>query len=174
MPLNLEDKKAIVADVAEIASNAVSAVAAEYRGLTVEQMTELRHNARNAGVYLRVVRNTLAKRAVEGTPHECMKEAMVGPLIFAFSETEPSAAAKLLQEFAKNHDKLQVTALSVGGKLLGKESLSQVAKLPTRDQALSQLLSVMKAPIAKFVQTLAAPQVKLVRTIAAVRDQKQA
>ena len=162
MPLNLEDKKSIVAEVHAVASKAHSAVAAEYRGLSVGEMTELRTKARNSGVYMRVVKNTLARRAVEGTEFECMKDGMVGPLVLAFSQEEPSSAARLVKDFAKGHDKLVVKLGSFGGQVLSPKELDKLASMPTRDQALSLLLAVMKAPVEK-----------LARTIAAVRDQKQ-
>jgi len=172
--LRIEDKKAIVAEVAEVATKALSAVAAEYRGLTVGELTELRKNARGAGVYLRVVRNTLAKRAIAETEFACMQEILVGPLLLAFSQEDPGAAARIIRDFAKGHEKLVVKGLAISGKLLPAKQLSALADLPTRDQALSQLLGVMTAPITKFVRTLAEPHAKLVRTIAAIRDQKQA
>ncbi|RMH34145.1 MAG: 50S ribosomal protein L10 [Gammaproteobacteria bacterium] len=174
MPLNLEGKKAIVAEVNEIASKAISAVVAEYRGLTVSEMTELRKKARESGVYLRVIRNTLARRAVEGTEFACMQEAFVGPLVFAFSLEEPSAAARLFRDFAKEHENLKVTALAIGGNLMGAEQLDAVAKLPTKEEALATLMSVMQAPISKLARTLNEVPGKLVRTLAAIRDQKQA
>lgn len=173
MTLRLEDKKAIVAEVAEVAGAAHSAVAAEYRGLTVTQMTQLHAKARNAGVYLRVVRNTLARRAVAGTDFACMQDALVGPLVLAFSRNEPGAAARLIRDFAKDHDKLLVKALAIGGQLLDAKELETLAKLPTRDEAIATLMAVMKAPITKFVRTLVEPHSKLVRTIAAIRDKKQ-
>lgn len=174
MALRLDDKKAIVAEVANVAANALSAVAAEYRGLTVTEMTQLRSEARNKGVYLKVVRNTLARRAVADTEFACMHDELVGPLVLAFSREDPGSAARLFRDFAKDHDKLTVKVLSVGGKLLAAKDIDVLAKLPTREQALATLLSVMKAPIGKFVRTLAEPHAKMVRTIAAVRDQKQA
>jgi large subunit ribosomal protein L10 len=170
--LRLEGKKAIVAEVAKIASSALSAVAAEYRGLTVSQMTKLRANARSNGVYMRVVRNTLARRAVADTDFACMQEAFVGPLLLAFSQEEPGSAARLVRDFAKEHDKLVVKALAVGGQLLAPSDLDKLATLPTRPEAISQLMSVMLAPITQLVQTMAAPHAKLVRTVAAIRDQK--
>lgn len=173
MALRLEDKKAIVAEVAEVATNALSVVAADYRGLPVGNMTKLRAEARKAGVYMRVVRNTLARRALEGTEFDCLKDALVGPLLLAFSQNEPGAAAKLIRDFMKTNDKLQVKALAIGGKLLDAKQLDAVAKLPSKDEAISSLMSVMLAPVSKFVRTLAEPHAKLVRTIAAVRDQKQ-
>lgn len=174
MPLNIEDKKAIVKEVAEVASAALSLVAADYRGLTVSQMTGLRAQARESGVYLRVVRNTLARRALEGTDFSCVNEALTGPLVLAFSRNEPGAAARLIRDFSKLHDKMTVKLLAIGGELLGPEKLAIVASLPTRHEALTQLVSVMKAPIVKFARTLAEPHAKLVRTFAAVSDKKQA
>lgn len=173
MTLRLEDKKAIVAEVAEVAKNATSVIAAEYNGLTVKQLTALRKSARESGVYMRVIRNTLASRAFEGTNFVCMQPALVGPLLLAFSKDEPSAAARLIRDFAKTAEKLKVTALSIDGKLLPASDLAALASLPTRDEAIAQLMSVMLAPITKFVRTLVAPHTKLVRTIAAVRDQKE-
>ena len=172
--LNLEDKKSIVAEVSTIAASAHSAVAAEYRGLSVDEMTELRVKARNEGVYLRVVKNSLVKRAVDGTEFECMKDSLVGPLIMAFSQEDPGAAARLVKDFSKDHDKLIARIISVGGEVLPVEQIDRLAKLPNREQALSMLMAVMKAPIEKFVRTLNEPHAKLVRTVAAVRDQKQA
>ncbi len=174
MPLNLSQKQAVVAEVAKVAGRAHSVVAAEYRGLTVSRMTELRAKARAAGVYLRVVRNTLARRAVQETDFECMSDHLIGPLVLAFSQEEPSAAAKVLKDFSKDNDKLVIKLASIGGKLLQPSEIERLATLPSRDQALSRLMAVMKAPIGKLVQTLAAPHTKLVRVLAAVRDQKPA
>ena len=174
MALNLDDKKALVAEVAEVAAVAQSVVAAEYRGLTVGQMTELRAKARAQGVYLRVVKNTLARRALAGTTFEQVGSKLKGPLVLAFSKDDPGAAARLVKDFAKANDKLTATLVSLGGQVLPGEDLDKVASLPTREQALSMLLGVIKAPIQKFVATLAEPPAKLARTLAAVRDQKQA
>ena len=174
MVLKLEDKKTIVNEVSGVAKQALSLVAAEYSGLTVGQLTDLRKSARNAGVYMRVVRNTLARRALEGTQFACMQEKLVGPLLLAFSNEDPGAAARLIRDFVKTNDKLKVKALAIDSQLLPPEGLTQLANLPTRDQAIAMLMSVMNAPITKFVRTLAEPHAKLVRTIAAVRDQKQA
>jgi large subunit ribosomal protein L10 len=171
--LRLEGKKAIVAEVAEVAKNATSVVAANYAGLTVSQVTELRKQARNAGVYMRVIRNTLARRAFEGTHFECMDKALVGPLVLAFSTEDPGAAARLFKEYAKKFDKLEVKALSIDGALLPANDLNKLASLPTRNEAIAQLMSVMKAPITKFVRTLAEPHAQLVRVVAAIRDKKQ-
>jgi large subunit ribosomal protein L10 len=174
MALRLEDKKTLVTEVNEIAQKAQSVVAAEYRGLSVAKLTELRAKARASRVYMRVVKNTLARRAVAGTPFECVGEKLKGPLILAFSQDDPGAAARLIKGFAKDHDKLVPTLVSLGGSVLPGKDLDRVASLPTREQALAQLLGVIKAPVVKFVRTLAEPHAKLVRTIAAVKDQKQA
>jgi len=174
MALNLEDKKALVAEVAEVAAKAQSVVAAEYRGLTVGQMTELRSKARKSGVYMRVVKNTLARKALAGTSFESVGPKLKGPLVLAFSKDDPGAAARVVKDFAKSNEKLVATLVSLGGQVLPGAELEKVASLPTREQALAMLMGVMKAPIQKLVGTLAAPGSKLVRTIAAVRDQKQA
>ena len=174
MALKLENKQAIVAEVNEAAGNAPAAVLADYRGMTVGQMTELRAKARSTGVYLRVVRNTLAKRAVEGTDHECLKSALVGPTLVAFSQSDPGAAARLMREYSKTFDQLKVKGLSIGGVLLGADQLERVATLPTRDEALSLLMAVMLAPITKLARTMNEVPGKLVRTLAAVADQKRA
>jgi large subunit ribosomal protein L10 len=174
MPLNLEDKKALVAEVSEVASTAISVVAAEYRGLTVAQMTELRARARAQGVYMRVVKNTLARKALAGTSFETVGPRLKGPLVLAFSKDDPGAAARVVKDFAKTNDKLVATVVSLGGQVLLGKDIDKVANLPTRDQALSMLLGVIKAPIEKLVRSLAEPPAKLARTMAALRDQKQA
>ena len=174
MALSLEEKKAIVAEVAEVANTAHSAVAAEYIGLTSNEMNDLRSEARKGGVHLRVVKNTLARRAVEGTDYACMTEALTGQLILAFSQEDPGSAARVLKAFAKDHNKLVVRALSVGGQLLPASDLERMASLPTKEQAISMLMSVMQAPIGKLARTLNEVPGKMVRTVAAIRDQKQA
>jgi len=174
MALRLEDKKALVAEVAEVAQRAQSVVAAEYRGLSVAQLTDLRARARAARVYMRVVKNTLARRAVAGTQFECVGDKLKGPLILAFSVDDPGAAARLIRGFAKDNAKLVPTLVSLGGSVLSGGDLERVASLPTRDQAIAQFMGVIKAPIGKFVRTVAEPHAKLVRTIAAVKDQKAA
>ncbi len=174
MALNLEEKKALVAEVSAVAARALSAVAAEYRGLSVAQLTELRAKARAAGVYVRVVKNSLARRAVAGTAFECLGPVLKGPLVLAFAKDDPGAAARVLKAFSKDNEKLVPTAVSLSGQLLGAKDLDRVANLPTREQALATLMGVMRAPIQKLVGTLAATPSKLVRTLAAVRDQKQA
>lgn len=174
MALNLEQKKTIVAEVADVAATAHSAIAAEYNGLSAEQMTDLRAKARAENVYLRVVKNTLARRAVEGTEFECLKEGLIGPLVLAFSLEDPGSAARLIKEFTKDNEKLDVKLVAVGGQLYAASELERLAKLPTKDQAISMLMSVMKAPVEKFVRTLREPHAKMVRTFAAVRDAKAA
>jgi large subunit ribosomal protein L10 len=174
MSLNIEQKKALVAEVAEVARSAQSVVAAEYRGLSVTQITSLRAKARKEGVYMRVVKNTLARKAIAGTTFECIGPQLKGPLILAFSKEDPGAAARVVKAFAKDNDKLVATLVSLGGQVLPAKAIDQVASLPTREQALSMLLGVMKAPISKFVRTLAEPHAMLVRTVGAIKDQKQA
>lgn len=173
MTLKIEGKKAIVAEVAEVAKHATSVVAADYCGLSVGQLTTLRKTARESGVYMRVVRNTLARRAFEGTQFACMDPALVGPLILAFSKDDPGAAARIIKDFAKKFDKLVVKALSVDGALLPGSDLNRLASLPTRNEAIAQLMSVMNAPITKFVRTLAEPHSQVVRVIAAVGREKE-
>lgn len=174
MALNLEQKKAIVAEVADVASSAHSAIAAEYRGLTVEDLTELRKEARNNGVYLRVVKNTLAKRAVADTDFECMTEGFSGPLVLAFSQEDPGAAARVIHDFVKDHDDMIVRMVSVSGKLLDPSEIKTLAKMPTYEQAISILMATMKAPVQKLAATLNEVPGKLVRTVAAIRDAKEA
>lgn len=173
MAIGLVDKKAIVADVNETAANALSLVVADARGVTVGAMDALRKQARESGVRLQVVRNTLAKRAFEGTEYECVKDALVGPSIFGFSMEDPGAAARLFKEFAKEQSKFEIKALSVGGKLLEASQIDALAKLPTLEQALGQLASVMIAPVTKLVRTFNEVPTKVTRVVAAVRDQKQ-
>lgn len=170
MTLTLAGKKALVEDLAQVASKAVSAVVADYRGLTVNQMTKLRTEARKSQVYLRVVRNTLTRRALENTEFSCLSPKLVGPLFLALSMEGPGDAARLLKEHAKSLDKLEVKAISLGGKLYGSDHLDAIANLPTRDQAIAKLMYVMKAPVEKFVRTLAAPHTKLARTLTAVKE----
>jgi large subunit ribosomal protein L10 len=174
MPLNLEDKKALVAEVNAVAAKALSVVGAENRGLTVGQMTTLRAKARKEGVYMRVVKNTLARKAVAGTPYECISPALKGPLVLAFSKDDPGAAARVVKAFAKDHEKLVTTLVSLGGQLLGPKEIEKVASLPTLQQARAQLLGLMKAPVSKLVRTIAEPHAQLVRVLAAYKAQKEA
>jgi large subunit ribosomal protein L10 len=172
--IGLEDKKAIVAEVNETANSALSLVIADARGVTVDGMTALRESARENSVTLRVVRNTLAKRALEGTEYECVNDSLTGPSLFGFSMEDPGAAARIFKDFAKGQKEFEVKALAVSGQMLGADQLDVLATLPTRDQALALLMSVMKAPVTKLVQTMNEVPGKLVRTVAAVRDQKEA
>ncbi len=172
MTLTLAGKKAVVDEVTAVASKAISAVVADYRGLTVNQMTQLRAQARKSGVYLRVVRNTLTRRAFEKTEFACLNDLLVGPLFVALSLESPGDAARLLKGFTKSFEKLDIKALAVGGKVYGVDQLDAIASLPTKDEAIAKLMYVMKAPIEKFVRTLVQPHTKLVRTIAAIKDQK--
>ncbi|MEJ2142994.1 MAG: 50S ribosomal protein L10 [Gammaproteobacteria bacterium] len=174
MALSLAEKQAIVAEVAVVAKDAHSAVVAEYAGLESNDMNDLRSKARAGGVYLRVVKNSLAKRAIEGTDYECLSEALVGPMIIAFSQEDPGCAARVLKDYAKENDKLVVKALSVSGQLLAASELDRLASLPTKDQAISMLMSVMQAPVTKLARTLNEVPGKLVRTVAAVKDAKAA
>ncbi len=173
MPLRLEDKKVLVAEVRSVAEEAHSAVAAEYSGLTVEQMTALRKEARNAGVYLRVVKNTLARRALEGTDFECMNDGLKGPLILGFSQEDPGAAARVFKDFAKDNEKLVTQLVSIGGTAMPGSELDRLANLPTLDQARAMLLGVLQAPAGKLVRTLNEPGAALARVLGARRDQLQ-
>lgn len=173
MAIRLEDKKAIVADVNEAAANALSLVIADARGVTVGKMDALRKLARENNVRLQVVRNTLARRAIKGTEFECVEEALRGPSIFGFSMEDPGAAARLFKDFAKENEKFEIKALSFGGKLLQSSQLDVLATLPTRDQALALLMSVMNAPVTKLARTLNEVPSKVTRVVAAVRDQKE-
>jgi large subunit ribosomal protein L10 len=170
MALRLDDKKAMVAEVAGVAAKAQSVVAAEYRGLTVSQMTSLRSKARSSGVYLRVVKNTLARKAIAGTQFECVGKSLKGPLILAFSQDDPGAAARLVKAFAKDNDKLIPTVVSLGGTALSAKDLDKVAGLPTLAVARATLLGALQAPVGKLVRTVAEPHTRLVRVLAAFKD----
>ena len=174
MALRLDDKKLFVKEVNAVAGDSVTAVAAEYRGLSVSEMTELRKEARDAGVYMRVVKNTLARRAIEGTDFECMKDTLKGPILLAFAKDDPGAAARVIKDFAKGHDALQAVSLSAGGQLLPASDLARLAELPTLDQARGILLGVMLAPMTKLVRTLAEPSGMLARTLGARSNQEAA
>lgn len=173
MAIGIEDKKAIVAEVNEVASGALSVVLADYHGVDANDLTGLRKSARESGVYLRVVRNTLAKRAVEGTEFECLKSVLVGPTVLAFSLEDPGAAARLLKDFAKEKKAFEIKALAVGGELLGADQIDRLAKMPTRDQALAMLAAVTLAPVTKLARTLNDIPGRVTRVVAAVRDQKK-
>lgn len=173
MPIGLSQKQAIVAEVNETASKALSAVMADYRGVSVADMTSLRKQARESGVQVRVIRNTLAKRAFAGTEFECMNDALLGPNILAFSIEDPGAGARIFKEFAKDNEAFEIKALSVGGKLLPGSQIDALAKLPSRDEALAMLMSVMIAPVTKLARTLNDVPGRVTRVMAAVRDQKR-
>ena len=164
MALGLEDKKAIVAEVSEAAKGALSAVAADSRGVTVAKMTTLRQSAREAGVYLRVVRNTLLTRAVEGTDFACMNDVFVGPTLIAFSNEHPGAAARLFKEFAKANEKFSIKGGAFQGEFIPAAQIDRLATLPTYEEAIAKLMATMKEASAG----------KLVRTLAALRDKKEA
>ncbi len=171
--LTLEQKQSIVAEVNAVAVKAQAAIAAEYAGLSVAQMTDLRSRARKAGVYVRVVKNTLARRAVTGTAFECMVEKLAGPLVLVFSTDDPGAGARVLRDFMKENQKLVPVAIGIGGQLRGPQDLPAVASLPTLDQARAGLLGLLQAPASQLVRTLAEPAAQLVRVLAAQRDKQQ-
>ncbi len=173
MSLNLEQKKAVVSEVAEQIANANATILAEYRGLSVTQMTGLRTAAKEAGVFVRIVKNTLARRVVAGSQFECLQDHLVGPLALATSE-DPVAVAKVLSEFAKQNDRLQIKVGAMNGAVLNSTEIAALAKLPGRDELLAKLVATMQAPVQKFVSTLNEVPSKWVRTLAAVRDSKQA
>ena len=172
MSLTLEQKQAVVAEVAAVAAAAPALIAAEYSGLNVAQMTALRRLARDAGIYLRVVRNTLARRAFEGTQFDCMRSTLTGPLLLAFSNDEPGSAAKVIRDFAKENKKLVVKLISLDGRLLDSAEIESVANLPSLDQARSKLLGLLQAPLGKFLRVLSEPEAKLLRLLDARREQQ--
>ncbi len=172
MGLNLEEKKAVVADVSAQVAKAQAIVVAEYRGLGVGSMTQLRAKARTSGVYLRVLKNSLARRAVKDTPFEKLADQMIGPLVYGIS-SDPVAAAKVLHEFAKANDKFVIKAGAMPNAVISATEVAALANMPSREQLLSMLLGTMQAPVAKFVQTLNEVPSRFVRTLAAVRDQKE-
>jgi large subunit ribosomal protein L10 len=170
--LGLAAKKEIVAEISDVASKALSVAVAEYRGMEVGELTALRNKAREQGVYIRVIRNTLAKRALADSNFADIDSALVGPLIYGFSMDAPGGAARLFKDFSKTNSKLKVTALTIGSGLLGPEKLDAVASLPTRDEALARLLATFKAPVGKFVQTINEVPSKFARVLAAIKDSK--
>ncbi|MFL2547311.1 MAG: 50S ribosomal protein L10 [Candidatus Rariloculaceae bacterium] len=171
MALDRKAKEALVDEVKSVAATAHSAVAAEYRGLTVAEMTELRSEARNSGVYLKVVKNTLARRAVEGTDFQCLQESLHGPLLLAFSKEDPGAAARVIKGFSKEHEKLVTVAVSIGGELYEASGLNRLAALPTLDEARAMLLRTLNAPMTQLVRVLAEPPAMLARTLQARSEQ---
>lgn len=173
MTVKIEEKKVLVAELKEIVNQSVSAIAAEYRGLTVSQMTELRSKARKAGVHMRVYRNTIARRAFQETDFACMVDALTGPLVLLLSRDEPGAAARILRDFIKANEKMQVRALALGAQLYSADQLGAIASLPSREEALTRLVCVMKAPVVKLARTLKEPVAEVVRVMGAVRDKKK-
>ena len=173
MPLNLEDKKVLVTEVAEVAKTALSVVAAEYHRITVSQMTDLRSKARAQGVYMRVVKNTLARKAFAGTAFEPVGPKLKGPLVLAFSKDDPGAAARVVKDFAKANEKLVATLVSLGGEVLPGKDIEKVATLPTKDQARAQLLGLLVSPAQQLAAVIAAPATDLARVIAAFADKRK-
>ncbi len=172
MPLTLQQKQEVVSEVADVASQAHSVIAAEYQGLSVSEMSELRVKARQSNVQMRVVKNTLARRAFEGTDYECMNDALKGQMVYAFSMEEPGGAARVIKDYVKDNEKLQVKLVAFGGELLDPSEIKRLASLPTYEQAISMLMAVMKAPVEKMARTMNEVPGKLTRTVAAIRDQK--
>lgn len=172
MGLSLKQKQDLVAEVGEQVAKAQAVVIAEYRSLTVADMTELRRRARGAGVYLRVVKNTLARRAVEGTPFAGLSDQLTGPLAYGIS-TDPVSAAKVLSDYAKANDKLVIRGGAIANQVMTAQDVGRLASMPSREQLLAQLMGTMKAPVGKFVQTLNEVPGKFVRTLAAVREQRE-
>ncbi len=172
MGLNLEEKKAVVEEIAAQVAGAKGIVLAEYRGLEVGNMTELRRRARRSGVYLRVLKNTLARRAVKDTPFAKLADQMVGPLVYGIS-SDPVATAKVMNEFAKGNDKFVIKAGAMPNAVISAKEVAALASLPSREELLAKLLATMQAPIAQFVRTLNEVPSKFVRALAAVRDAKE-
>ncbi|MFT4581856.1 MAG: large subunit ribosomal protein L10 [Gammaproteobacteria bacterium] len=174
MSLTLEQKKRVVAEVNEVAASAQAVIAAEYLGLSVSDMTDLRVQARAQGVRVRVVKNSLARRAIAGTALECLTDSLTGPLLLVFSGEDPGAGARIVQDFAKTHDRLVTIAIAFAGEVRPASDLKLLASMPTLDEARAQLLAVMAAPATQLVRTLAEPAGQFVRVLAAHRDQQQA
>ncbi len=172
MGLNLEQKKAVVAEVSAQVANAQAIIVAEYRGLGVGVMTDLRAKARKAGVYLRVMKNPLVRRAVKDTPFDKLAEKMVGPLVYGIS-SDPVAGAKVLNDFARANERFVIKAGGLPNSVISAKEVTALANMPSREQLLATLLGTMQAPVAKFVQTLNEVPGRFVRTLAAVRDQKE-
>lgn len=170
--VTLTQKQEMVAELVALAASSISAVAADYRGLTVSEMTTLRKAARKERVIMRIFRNTLARRALKGTDFSCLEDDLVGPIVLFFAQDEPGAAARVLRDFTKSNDKIEVKALAVDGERLAPNQLIAVANLPSRDQAIAKLMAQMMAPITQLVRTINEPVAQLVRAVAAVRDQK--
>lgn len=174
MALTFAQKKEVVAELANVAANAQSLVVADYAGLTVAQLTELRRMARADGVYVRVAKNSLVRRAVEDTDYACITDALVGPLLYAFSTEDPGAAGRLVKEFSKANAKLEPRIVSLGGEMYPSTHVDVLASLPTRDEALSMLLSVMSQPATMLARLLAEPATQVTRVISQAGQQKAA
>ncbi len=174
MALSYQNKQAIVAEISDVASESISLVVADYRGLTVTEMTDLRKTARESGVYVRVIRNTLAKRALKGSDFECMDESLTGPLVFGFAKNEPGAAARLFKNFAKDNKKLEVKALSLAGSFYDASHLDAIASLPSRDEAFSSLAAMLLAPATNLARLLQEPSVSLARGLNALKEKNEA
>tara|TARA_R110000868_G_scaffold35134_1_gene126101 strand:- start:45534 stop:46061 length:528 start_codon:yes stop_codon:yes gene_type:complete len=168
-----EDKIKIVKKLNEVASSAVSVVGVDFSGVSVNEITKLRTDARNQGLYLQIVRNTLVKRAVSGTGFECISDSLQGPIMLAFSMSEPSAPARLFKDFAKKNESIQVKVLALSGQLCDVSDMEKIASLPTKDEAISRLMSVMQAPVVKLARTLKETYTGLARVISAVADKKK-
>jgi len=173
MALRLEDKRAVVAEVSEVAKNALSVVIANYQGINAVDMVKLRAEARQSGVYMRVVKNTLARRALADTAFACVEPALQGPTLLAFSQEDPGAAARLISKFAKDNENLVVKDVAVEGRLLGAKGIDKLAKMPTYEQAIAILMGTLQAPITQLTRTIAEPTAKLVRTVAAIAESKK-
>ena len=174
MALNLTQKKEVVAELADVASKAHSLVAAEYAGLTVQQLTDLRKKARQSGVFVKVAKNTLVSRAVEGTDYAVIQDELTGPLLYAFSQEDPGAAGRLIKDFAKNADKLKPRLVSIGGQKYPGSHVDVLASLPTREQALTMFVSMLAQPATMLARVLAEPAASAARVINAVGQQKAA
>ncbi len=172
MGLNLEEKQAVVAEIGAQVAQAQAIVVAEYRGLGVAAMTDLRKQARGSGVYLRVLKNTLARRAVAATPFAGLSDKLVGPLAYGIC-SDPVKVAKVLQDFAKDNDKFVIKAGALANLVMSAKDVANLASMPSREQLIGKLLGTMQAPIATFVRTLNEVPSRFVRTLAAVRDQKE-
>jgi len=173
MPMRIDDKKIAVEQLHDIANQALSAVAADYHGTSVAELTKLREDARASSVHVKVIRNTLAKRALSDTKFSCFEDLLVGPTMLAFSLEDPTSVAKLVNDFTKVNGNFKVKGISLGDSLLELSKLSAIANMPSRDEALAQLAGLLNAPMNKFVSVLNQVPSKLVRTLLAVKDQKQ-
>ena len=173
MALKIEDKQRIISEVAALAADAKSAIAIDYHGIASNQMTELRKHAREQDVCIRVVKNSLARRALADTPFACLNEHLLGPMMFAFALNDPAAAARVVHKLAKEIEAIEVKLISLDGKLHDIEKIKVLAELPTYEQAIGLTMAVMKAPIEKLARTIKAPVVQAVRVMVAVREQKE-